>query len=433
MDMWEQGCHSALVNEVVEGALQGGQGKKGEDLFESKSRRYNSTVLDGQLRKAVRQVTARDGGSVLFPEDLCTKTGQPVWEVMDGKHPYMRIPDPQNPDCHSLPTYAEGVPDCVPVFASSETVEDMAAKLSGGAGPSGVEAVQLKHWLLHFGRASAELREEMAEWVNWLANTAPPWAAYRATMARRLVALDKQPGVRPLGIGEVWERLWAKCVLGEAGQQGKLACGSSQLCAGLEAGIEGAIHAVRERIEAKALALAADGYTEGGIEAEEGEVGEEETADASGVEANAASGGEGEEAAVAEGDEASNPYVEMLEETATQLETGEGLTLVDARNGFNELSRLAMLWNVRNLWPKGSRFAFNCYRHEVMLIFRNPGKEVKILWSKEGVTQGDPMAMMLYGIAILPLAEMLQKEIPDVLQPWYADDSAMLGPHHRNA
>ena len=36
-----------------------------------------------------------------------------------------------------------------------------------------------------------------------------------------------------------------------------------------------------------------------------------------------------------------------------------GTTLVDARNGFNKLSRLAMLWTVRHRWTAGERFAFN--------------------------------------------------------------------------
>ena len=31
-----------------------------------------------------------------------------------------------------------------------------------------------------------------------------------------------------------------------------------------------------------------------------------------------------------------------------------GTTLVDSRNGFNELSRLAMLWTVRHRWPAGA-------------------------------------------------------------------------------
>ena len=432
MDLWEEGMYSALVNETAEEASRGGKngmGKEGE--FESMARRFSSTVMSGQLRKAVRMITSRDGGRVLVPEDLCTKTGRPVREVMQEKHPETRLPNLQDPNCVSYPEYPDGVPDVVPICCTSDCVAEMAPKLSGGAGPSGVEAVQLKHWLLHFGRASAELREEMAMWVDWLANSSPPWAAYRASMARRLVGLDKQPGVRPLGIGEVWQRLWAKLVLEDAGQQGKLACGSEQLCAGLEAGIEGAIHAVRQRREAK-LDAALGVATEGGGEVEDGEVVGPSGGSLAGESV------EDEEAVIDEAMAAAaqteqNPFAVMMNRMSEQVETGEGLTLVDARNGFNELSRLAMLWNIRHLWPKGSRFAFNCYRHEVMLVFQNPGKEATILWSKEGVTQGDPMAMMLYGIAILPLAQMLKKEYPSVLQPWYADDSAMMGPHALNA
>ena len=37
------------------------------------------------------------------------------------------------------------------------------------------------------------------------------------------------------------------------------------------------------------------------------------------------------------------------------------------------------------------------------------------------------MAMALYDIALLPLAEILQEEYGEVLQPWYADDAAMQG------
>ncbi len=36
-----------------------------------------------------------------------------------------------------------------------------------------------------------------------------------------------------------------------------------------------------------------------------------------------------------------------------------GSALFDARNGFNELNRYLMLWNVAHLWNQGSRFAFN--------------------------------------------------------------------------
>eukprot|EP00957_Ditylum_brightwellii_P017652 1329895-Ditylum_brightwellii.AAC.1 len=58
------------------------------------------------------------------------------------------------------------------------------------------------------------------------------------------------------------------------------------------------------------------------------------------------------------------------EEDRTGLIIGDGpggTTLVDARNGFNELSRMAMLWTVRHRWPSGARFMFNCYRHWAIL------------------------------------------------------------------
>ena len=46
-------------------------------------------------------------------------------------------------------------------------------------------------------------------------------------------------------------------------------------------------------------------------------------------------------------------------EFLTQEADPSGTTLVDACNRFNKLSRLAMLWTLRHVWPAGVRFAFN--------------------------------------------------------------------------
>ena len=78
-----------------------------------------------------------------------------------------------------------------------------------------------------------------------MANDNPPWAAIRALMANRLMALDKCPGVRPVEIGEIWRRLFPRYLLKVVGAEAKEACGSDQLRAGLEADIEGAVRAVR--------------------------------------------------------------------------------------------------------------------------------------------------------------------------------------------
>jgi hypothetical protein len=102
--------------------------------------------------------------------------------------------------------------------------------------------------------------------------------------------------------------------------------------------------------------------------------------------------------------------------------------LMDARNGFNELGRKAMLWSVRHLWANGARFSFNCYRHSAQLILRNKGQPGHTLLSEEGVTQGDPLSMVLYGLALVPLAMRLREYAPALPQAWYANDFVMAGP-----
>jgi hypothetical protein len=52
-----------------------------------------------------------------------------------------------------------------------------------------------------------------------------------------------------------------------------------------------------------------------------------------------------------------------------------------------------------------------------------------IMFSKEGVTQGGPIAMFCYGSGILPMIRQLKALYPDLNQPWYADDTgALKGP-----
>ena len=79
-----------------------------------------------------------------------------------------------------------------------------------------------------------------------MGNSPPPWAAYRAPMAYRLVALDKRPGVSLVGIGETLHQASAKLVMRAAGDQANMYCRRLQLCAGLEANIKGATHAVAQ-------------------------------------------------------------------------------------------------------------------------------------------------------------------------------------------
>ena len=129
-------------------------------------------------------------------------------EVLRAKYQEARTPT-----AASLDSYPNRPLELTSVDITEDTVTAVAGRLSGGAGPGGTESVSLQHWLLWFGEASGELRLIFGDFVEWLGNGRPPWAAYRARMSVRMIALDKQPGIRLFGMGETWWRLMAKCLL----------------------------------------------------------------------------------------------------------------------------------------------------------------------------------------------------------------------------
>ena len=220
----------------------------GESSEEKTARSFNSAVLDGNLRAAVRRLTTREGGGVMAPSDKCTKTGERVLNVLQSKHPDRRIPDLGHEDNLAFEEYPR-VPEPVPVQCDPFEIKKIARKLNGAAGVDSVDAAQAKVYLTGYRRASAELREVMVDWAEWLANDMPDWAAYRGLTTRRLLALDKEPGTRPVGIGSIWLRYIAKLLLAETAAEAKAECGSLQLCAGLEAGTEGGLHSVHVKMD----------------------------------------------------------------------------------------------------------------------------------------------------------------------------------------
>ena len=61
------------------------------------------------------------------------------------------------------------------------------------------------------------------------------------------------------------------------------------------------------------------------------------------------------------------------------------------------------------------------------LLLHQPGEPSFIILSREGVTQGDPLSMVLYGITLVPLAEELRAVDSGLLYPFYEDDAAFDG------
>jgi hypothetical protein len=65
-------------------------------------------------------------------------------------------------------------------------------------------------------------------------------------------------------------------------------------------------------------------------------------------------------------------------------------------------------------------FTINCYRHPTRIFVTGGGE----LASSEGTTQGDPLAMPLYALSIVPFIYRLKG---DCKQAWYADDAQAAG------
>ena len=112
----------------------------------------------------------------------------------------------------------------------------------------------------------------------------------------------------------------------------------------------------------------------------------------------------------------------------TELTTEDwGFLLLDTKKALNEINGIGMLWTVRHLWPSGARFIIKCYCHWSLLVLRVKNETATFLHCREGVTQGEPLYMIAYGIGTLPLIKNPKAEFPDVTKPWYDGNAGELG------
>ena len=242
-----------------------------------------------------------------------------------------------------------------------EKIQKAAVKTQGGSGPSGMDA---DGWIRiltskQFGKSSIDLCKAFAEVIKKICSIENQSTSLEAFIACRLIPLDKNPGLRPLGIGEVLRLLAGKVVVTHFRTEiVTSAVGSLQVCAGQEAGCESIIHAMQAIYED---------------------------------------------------------------------ETCEAFLLVDAPNVFNSIDRNVFLHNVAIICPAIAVYVKNCYSlHSRNFIIG--GNEIS---SCEGTTQGDPIAMAVYAIVIIPmilLTVYITSKVNDSTKTaTYADDVTAAG------
>ena len=76
---------------------------------------------------------------------------------------------------------------------------------------------------------------------------------------------------------------------------------------------------------------------------------------------------------------------------------------------------------------------FNCYRHWLHILLRQPGDAPVIILIREVFTQEDPLSVVLYGFNLVPLIEYLRDADPTLLSPFYTNDAAFCGSVKRSA
>ena len=93
-------------------------------------------------------------------------------------------------------------------------------------------------------KTEGKILKELAVFTRNLLRKSYHPSLLEAFTSCRLILLDKNPGIRPIGIGEVLRRIMGKTVSGFLKEEIKEAAGPLQVCAGHNAGAEAAIHAM---------------------------------------------------------------------------------------------------------------------------------------------------------------------------------------------
>ena len=131
-------------------------------------------------------------------------------------------------------------------------ISKAALKTKGGCGPSGFDAENWRRILVSksFGSPSLDLRKSFTNFTRTLCtrnlNTSvnDVGETLEAFIANRLIPLNKNLGIRPIGFGEVIRQTAGKVIMDIAKKDVQQTAGSLQVCAGQDAGAEAAIHAM---------------------------------------------------------------------------------------------------------------------------------------------------------------------------------------------
>ena len=174
------------------------------------------------------------------------KVDNAIEKEMLAKHP---VPEPvlregllDGEQVHTHPVFFDAL--------NGDLIRQQGLRTSGSAGVSQQEDNLWHKMLTAHRETSADLAHALAQVGRRLATEYVDPASLEAFLANRGIAIDKNPGFRPVGVGEMARRIIGKAVVTVTGQEAQKSVGSLQLCAGQPAGVEAAIHSMRGFLDA---------------------------------------------------------------------------------------------------------------------------------------------------------------------------------------
>ena len=246
MSLWEKGDIDELIKEgrAIQRSLLSSRPPKNVGDDAKVARKFSKLMMEGKVRAALQLLNNETRSAPLMLDDVVEECGKSVRDILKEKHPH---PKPPHPDVILSNDSTTANNDFHPIVFDSITAESIRKSTlltEGSAGPSGMDALCWRRLCTAFGEKSNQLCSAIATFAKRICNSYVDPTCLRAYTSCRLVPLDKCPGVRPVGVGEVVHRIVGKAVMKVVKQDLQEAIGSIQLCAGQDAGCEAAVHAM---------------------------------------------------------------------------------------------------------------------------------------------------------------------------------------------
>ena len=256
MKLWHKGDIRSLLDEceTIQSRLPKIENNKRDINFISK--KFKEHMEKGNVNSAMNLLTNNMSGGILPLNDETLKT-------LTEKHPdACEINEDvalQGPIKPINPIVFDGI---------DETMIMKAAKMTkGGAGPSSMDAEGWRKLLASrmYGDTGRDLRKSFANVIRKISTTEISDNSLEAFLACRLIPLDKCPGLRPIGVGEILRRISGKVVMFLSKADVMESASDVQMCSGVNAGCEAAVHAMKfmfeqEETEAVLLVDAANAF-----------------------------------------------------------------------------------------------------------------------------------------------------------------------------